>query len=176
MLWTCFAFGRSLPSVQLRFLLTSTIRHSTTHSTSKKSDEDADHHDRLSKTKKMRLLGLQSNQAGQALAIYDDYVHRQKKVPDLRMFAVAINCAMIAEDLAKGREIHQFIEQNFPHLKDNLMLKQQLRYFYIKCNDQMSADRLFQQSSIKQHTQIEDTHHEKLTSLDFDQLNKIKIK
>ncbi|CAF1351347.1 unnamed protein product [Rotaria sp. Silwood1] len=140
---------------QVLTLLTSSIRYLTSTSSDRKSDGDADYHDRLNTTKKMRLLGLQSSQARQALSIYDDYVNRQKKLPDLRMFAVAINCAMIAEDLAKGREIHQFIEHNFPHLKDNLMLKQQLRYFYIKCNDKLSADKLFQQSSTIKHAQTE---------------------
>lgn len=111
--------------------------------------------DRLATTRKMRLLGLQSNQARKALSIYDDYIYRQKKLPDLRMLAVAINCAMIAGDLAKGREIHQYIERNFPNLKDNLMLKQQLRYFYIKCNDKLSADKLFQQTSTVKKTQTE---------------------
>ncbi|CAF1396611.1 unnamed protein product [Adineta ricciae] len=139
----------SLSSCRPSILLASVLRSPTTRSISKRSDEDAESQQRLSVTKKMRLLGLQSNQARKALSIYDDYVHRQKKLPDLRMFAVAINCAMIAEDLAKGCEIHQFIEKDFPHLKDNLMLKQQLRYFYIKCNDQQSADKLFQQTSTK---------------------------
>lgn len=139
----------SLSSCRSSILLTSVFRSPTIRSISKRSGEDAESQQRLSVTKKMRLLGLQSNQARKALSIYDDYVHRQKKLPDLRMFAVAINCAMIAEDLAKGREIHQFIEKNFPDLKDNLMLKQQLRYFYIKCNDQQSADKLFQQTPTK---------------------------
>jgi hypothetical protein len=158
-----FSLSRSVPSGQLLVFLTSTIRHSTIRSSNEKSNEDVEHRDRLAITKKMRLLGLQSNQARQALALYDDYVYRQKKLPDLRMFAVAINCAMNAEDLAKGREIHRFIERDFPHLKDNLMLKQQLRYFYIKCNDQASADQLFQQNK-------------KLTSADSDENDKIKIK
>ena len=162
--------------VNYLFFLTSTIRYSTTRSTNKKPAEDTEHHDRLAITKKMRLLGLQSNQARQALAIYDDYIHRQKKLPDLRMFAVAINCAMIAEDLAKGREIHQFIERDFPQLKDNLMLKQQLRYLYIKCNDQLSADKLFQQSSMKQQPLIEETHNKKVTSIDSNQVENSKIK
>ena len=139
----------SLSSCRSSILLTSVFRSPTIRSISKRSGEDAESQQRLSVTKKMRLLGLQSNQARKALSIYDDYVHRQKKLPDLRMFAVAINCAMIAEDLAKGREIHQFIEKNFPDLKDNLMLKQQRRYFYIKCDDQQSADRLFQQTPTK---------------------------
>ena len=130
MLWV-YSLNRSVSPSQLFVLLTSTIRHSTTHSSGEKSNDDAADHDRFSITKKMRLLGMRSNQARQALSIYDDYVYRQKKSPDSRMFAVAINCAMVAEDLAKGREIHQFIERNFPHLIDNLMLKQQLRYFYI---------------------------------------------
>jgi hypothetical protein len=81
------------------------------------------------------------------------------------MFAVAINCAMVAEDLAKGREIHRFIERNFPDFKDNLMLKQQLRYFYIKCHDQTSADQLFQHPSTIQYRQ-----NEKLRSADSDQI------
>jgi hypothetical protein len=157
-----FSLSRSVPSGQLLVFLTSTIRHSTIRSSNEKSNEDVEHRDRLAITKKMRLLGLQSSQARKALAIYDDYVYRQKKLPDLRMFAVAINCAMIAEDLAKGREIHQFIERDFPHLKDNLMLKQQLRYFYIKCNDQLSAEKLFQQSSTTQHTQAEAQQNQKI--------------
>ena len=174
MLWS-FTSSRYFPSGQLFVFLRSTIRHSTTRSTSGKSNEDVDHHDRLATTKKMRLLGLQSNQARKALSIYDDYVYQQKKLPDLRMFAVAINCAMIAEDLAKGREIHQFIERDYPHLKDNLMLKQQLRYFYIKCNDQVSADKLFSQSSRIQHTQTEVHQNEKLASVDSNQLQKNKL-
>jgi hypothetical protein len=173
MLWT-FSLNRYVPSGQLFVFLTSSIRHSTIRSTSGKSNEDVDHHDRLATTKKMRLLGLQSNQARNALSIYDNYVYQQKKLPDLRMFAVAINCATIIEDLAKGREIHQFIERDFPHLKDNLMLKQQLRYFYIKCNDQASADKLFQQSSSIEHTKTQ--KDQKLMSLDSNQLDKIKIK
>ncbi len=160
MFWT-FSLSRSVPSSELFIFLTSIIRHSTTRSMSTKSNEDIEHHDRLSTTKKMRLLGLQSSQARKALSIYDDYVYRQKKSPDLRMFAVAINCAMTAEDLAKGREIHQLIERDFPHLKDNLMLKQQLRYFYIKCNDQLSADKLFQESSTIQDKQVETQQNQK---------------
>ncbi|CAF2547686.1 unnamed protein product [Rotaria sp. Silwood2] len=147
------SFNRSVSYHKVFTFLTSTIRQSTSTSSDIISNKDLEHRDRLNITRKMRLLGLQSNQARQALSIYDDYVYRQKKLPDLRMFAVAINCAMIAEDLAKGREIHQFIECNFPHFKDNLMLKQQLRYFYIKCNDKLSADKLFQQSSTIKHTQ-----------------------
>ncbi len=168
MVWL-ISFRQTFPSSQLFVFLTSTLRHSTIRSMSGKLNENIDHHDRLATTKKMRLLGLQSNQARQALALYDDYIYRQKKLPDLRMFAVAINCAMVAEDLVKGREIHQFIERNFPHLKDNLMLKQQLRYFYIKCNDQASADQLFQQSSTIQQ-------NEKLRSADSERIDKIKIK
>jgi hypothetical protein len=175
MLWT-FAYSRSVSFSQLFVFLSSTIRHSTLRSTSSKSSEDVQQCDRLATTKRMRLLGLQSSQTCKALAIYDDYVYRQKKVPDLRMFAVAINCAMVAEDLAKGREIHQLIERDYPHLKDNLMLKQQLRYFYIKCNDQPSADKLFQQSSKTQHTQTETQHNEKLRPLDSIPLIKNKIK
>jgi hypothetical protein len=95
----------------------------------------------------MRVLGLQSNQARQALSIFDDYVDRQKKKPDLKMFAVAINCASLIKDLNKGKAIHQLIERDYPHFKDNLMLKQQLRYFYVKCNDPVAAQRLFQQPS-----------------------------
>ncbi|UJR29896.1 hypothetical protein I4U23_017444 [Adineta vaga] len=167
MLSTLFSC-RSVSSNQLCFLLTSVLRSTITSTTNKKSDEDAEHKNRLSITKKMRLLGLQSHQARKALSIYDDYVHRQKKLPDLRMFAVAINCAMIAEDLSKGREIHQFIESDFPHLKDNLMLKQQLRYFYIKCNDQQSADKLFQPSS------TETQRDKKYSSSNSDQLDKRK--
>jgi len=173
MFWT-FALSRSIPSGQLFIYLTSIIRHSSKRSINEKSNEDVDHGDRLAITKKMRLLGLQSNQARKALSIYDNYVYQEKKLPDLRMFAVAINCAMIAEDLVKGREIHQFIEHDFPHLKDNLMLKQQLRYMYIKCNDQTSADKLFQQSSSIEHTQTKKDQN--LMSLDSNQLNKIKIK
>lgn len=145
--------NRSVSSQKVRIFLTSTMRFLTSISSETQSNDNAELRDRLAVTKKMRLLGLQSNQARQALSIYDDYVYRQKKMPDLRMFAVAINCAMIVEDLSKGREIHQFIEFNFPHLKDNLMLKQQLRYFYIKCNDQKSANKLFQQSSTIKHKQ-----------------------
>lgn len=175
MLWN-FSLSRSVSSGRLFIFLTSTIRHSTTQSTSEKSDENVEHRNRLATTKKMRLLGLQSNQARNALKVYDDYVYRQKKIPDLRMFAVAINCAMIAEDLAKGREIHQFIERDFPHLKDNLMLKQQLRYFYIKCNDQQSAGKLFQQLSTIEHSQTEKPQDQKRTSLDSKQSDNIKIK
>ena len=171
-----FSLNRSIPCSRLFVFLKSTIRYSTTRSTNIKPAEDTEHRDRLAITKKMRLLGLQSNQARQALAIYDDYIHRQKKLPDLRMFAVAINCAMIAEDLAKGREIHQFIERDFPQLKDNLMLKQQLRYLYIKCNDQLSADRLFQQSSMKQRPLMEETHNKKVTSINSNQSENSKIK
>ena len=167
MVWL-ISFRRAFPSRQLFITLPSTIRHSLTRSMSSKLNEDPDHRDRLAVTKKMRLLGLQSNQARQALALYDNYVYRQKKLPDLRMFAVAINCAMVAEDLAKGREIHRFIERDFPHLKDNLMLKQQLRYLYIKCNDQTSADQLFQQPSTEQN--------DKLRHTDSRQLDKTKIK
>ncbi len=160
MFWN-FSLNRSVPSGQLFICLTSIIRHSSKRSINEKSNEDVDHRDRLAITKKMRLLGLQSNQARKALSIYDNYVYQQKKLPDLRMFAVAINCAMIAEDLVKGREIHQFIERDFPHLKDNLMLKQQLRYFYIKCNDQLSADKLFQESSTIQDKQVETQQNQK---------------
>ncbi|CAF1400443.1 unnamed protein product [Adineta steineri] len=139
---------RSVSSSQLFTFFTYSVRHSSTSSTSnKKPDEDIEHRHRLATTKKMRLLGLQSNQSHKALSIYDNYVYQQKKTPDLRMFAVAINCATIAQNLSKGREIHQYIQENCPHLKDDLMLKQQLRYFYIKCNDQISADKLFQQQN-----------------------------
>ncbi|CAF2161232.1 unnamed protein product [Rotaria magnacalcarata] len=139
-----FSVKQTVRFHQVFTFLIPTVRHSTLISSDTTSKENAEHRHRLATTKRIRLLGLQSNQARQALAIYDDYVYRQKKLPDLRMFAVAINCAMVAEDLVKGREIHQFIEHNFPHLKDNLMLKLQLRYFYIKCNDKLSADKLFQ--------------------------------
>jgi hypothetical protein len=108
------------------------------------NDDETFNRQRLATTKKMRLLGMQSNQARRALAIYDEFVYEQKKTPDIRMFAVAINCAMIANDLNKGREIHRLIERDFPQLKDNLMLKQQLRYFYVKCNDQLAAEQLFE--------------------------------
>ena len=146
-------------------LLTSLLlRRSATRSTSENVNDNAEHRDRLATTKRMRILGLQSNQARQALAVYNDYVYRQKKLPDIRMFAVAINCAMTAQDLNKGREIHRLIERDFPHFKDNLMLKQQLRYFYIKCNDQQSADRIFQQSSRTQNKQEETQHKSKLTT------------
>lgn len=164
------SFNRYILSGELLVLLRSAIRYSTERSSSKISNDDLEHHHRLATTKRMRLLGLQSNQTRSALAIYDNYVHRQKKAPDLRMFAVAINCAMIAEDLEKGREIHQFIERDFPHLKDNLMLKQQLRYFYIKCNDQQSADKLFQQS------QTEKQQNQNLKSFDSNQSDNSKIK
>ena len=92
------------------------------------------------------------------------------------MFAVAINCAMNAEDLPKGREIHQFIERDFPHLKDNLMLKQQLRYFYTKCNDQASVDQLFQQSSTIQVKQTEIQPNQKSFSTDSNRIDRNKIK
>ena len=167
MFWT-FSLSRSVLSGQLFLIYASISRCSTTRSIGEKSKEDVEHNDRLATTKKMRLLGLQSNQARRALSIYDDYVYRQNKLPDMRMFAVAINCATIAQDLTKGREIHQFIERNFPHLKDNLMLKQQLRYFYIKCNDQLSAEKLFHQSST--------TQNEKLTSLHSNKSNNSIIK
>jgi hypothetical protein len=162
-------FSQSISSRRLLISLTSIVRYSTSNLSNAKSEKDEEQRDRLATTKKIRLLGLQSNQARQALKIYDDYVNRQKKLPDIRMFAVAINCAQVAKDLAKGREIHQFIERDFPHFKDNLMLKQQLRYFYLKCNDQISADKLFQQSSRTQQNEI-------LTSIDSDQLDKMKIK
>ncbi|CAF1037287.1 unnamed protein product [Rotaria sordida] len=164
-----FSFNRSVSFHSIFTLLTSTIRHSTSISSDTKSNEDAEHHHRLATTRRMRILGLQSNQARRALSIYDDYVYQQKKLPDLRMLGVAINCAMIAEDLAKGREIHQFIEHNFPHLKDNLMLKQQLRYFYIKCNDKLSADKLFQQTSTIKHTQ---QNQKQTINLDSNQIDK----
>ena len=157
-------------------LLTSTIRRSTARSTSEKLNDNVEHRDRLTTTKKMRVLGLQSNQARQALVLYEDYVYRQKKIPDLRMFAVAINCAMVAQDLNKGREIHRFIERDFPHLKDNLMLKQQLRYFYMKCNDQQSADRIFQQLSTTSEEQGEIQQNSKVTPHDSIQNTPIEIK
>jgi hypothetical protein len=42
---------------------------------------------------------------------------------------------MIVEDLIKSQEIHHFVERDFPHLKDTFILKQQLHYFDVKCND-----------------------------------------
>ena len=146
-----FFLNRSILSGRILIFRSSIICHLSLPSSDEILKQDTEHLDRLTVTKKMRLLGLQSNQARKALSIFDDYVYRQKKSPDLRMFAVAINCAMIAEDLSKGREIHQFIQDHFPHLKENLMLKQQLRYFYIKCNDRLSAEKLFQESSTTKH-------------------------
>lgn len=154
------SFRLIFPSTNSSVLFKSLIRHST----NEKSSDNVEHRDCLSTTKKMRVLGLQSNQARQALVLFDDYVYRQKKLPDIRMFAVAINCAMNAQDLKKGREIHRLIERDFPQFKDNLMLKQQLRYFYIKCNDQQSAHRIFQQLSTNKNQQEQTQSNSKLIS------------
>lgn len=175
MIWIA-AFRSSTVFNRSFVLLTSTIRASTSRSTGEKLNDNAEHRDRLATTKKMRILGLQSNQARQALVLYEDYVYRQKKIPDLRMFAVAINCAMIAQDLNKGREIHRLIERDFPHWKDNLMLKQQLRYFYMKCNDQESANRIFQQLSTTPDRQGEMQQNSKLASHDSIENTRIEIK
>jgi len=139
-------------SIRLSFVFKQSFQYLSTES----KNDDVEQRKRFAITKRMRLLGLQSNQARKALSIYDDYVYRQKKQPDLRMLGVAINCAMNAADLEKGREIHQFIERQFPHLKDNLMLKQQLKYFYLKCNDQQAADKLFQQTETSSSNQKSD--------------------
>ena len=113
----------------------------------KKSDDDeAESRLRGFITQKIHLLGLRSNQPRQALAIFDDFVHRKKKKPDLKMIIITLNCALVAKDLAKGKEIHQYIENNFPEWRDDLQLKQHLRHFYIKSNDPKSADQLFPQT------------------------------
>ena len=173
-----FLLNRSISSGQISILWSSIIRHFSLSSSSsdKILKDDTKYLDCLVITKKMRLLGLRSNQALKALKIYDDYVYRQKKLPDLRMFTVAINCAMIAEDLSKGREIHQFIEDHCPHLKENLMLKQQLRYFYIKCNDRLSAEKLFQESTTMEHKKTEEQQNQELKSLHSTQSNKMKTR
>lgn len=106
-------------------------------------DRSEDEDERWAVTRKIRLLGLRSSQPGAALALYDDFVHRQKKRADLKMFAAAINCATVAKDLAKGREIHQLIERDYPQFSENLMLKQQLRFMYSKCQDERAAAKLF---------------------------------
>ena len=146
-MFSAVSLGESVGSAGLKCLVKSVLsRCRSTASNNDAPDDSAERLDRLAITRKIRLLGLQSNQPRQALSIFDDYVHRQKKKPDIRMFAVAINCATVAKDLAKGREIHRLIDDDFPQLKDDLMLKQQLRYFYAKCNDPRSAERLFQSS------------------------------
>ena len=141
------SLGESVGSTGLKFLVKSVLsRCRSTASNNDVPDDNMERLERLEITRKIRLLGLQSSQPRQALSVFDDYVHRQKKKPDIRMFAVAINCATVAKDLAQGREIHRMINDDFPQLKDDLMLKQQLRYFYAKCNDPRSAERLFQSS------------------------------
>ncbi len=83
---------------------------------------------------------------------------------------------MIAEDLEKDHEVHHFIDHDFPRLRDNLVLKQQFHYIYIKYNDQVSTNKLFQQLLTIQRTQIETRQDQKRDSLNSDQLNRIKIK
>jgi hypothetical protein len=47
----------------------------------------------------------------------------------------SFDLCMVKQNLVTSREIYHLIKRDFSHLKDSFMLKQQLCYFYIKCDD-----------------------------------------
>ncbi len=51
----------------------------------------------------------------------------QEKSSHLHIFVVVSNCTIIFGDFTNADEIHEFIERDYQQLKENVMLKQQLR-------------------------------------------------
>ncbi|CAF1161013.1 unnamed protein product [Didymodactylos carnosus] len=89
-----------------------------------------------------------NKQNEEALKLFHNGINKQKLIPNYIIYLLAIGICTDLENVKKGKEIHEMINNSEDNIKNNIKIQSALINMYMKCHDVMNAEIIF--NNVKQ--------------------------